>query len=165
MALELTLAYFTSILTFLLVFTLVYAVLSKTKILGENASLHAFISFIIAIIFILAPSARLYTLTVTPWVVVFLISLFFCLLLISFVHGNIEDVVKNSAVLTILVLVLLAIFLISGIHVFGPLIKGYFSQVGFSLSESRDVVANPNVLALILIFIIGAVLAWWFSKK
>lgn len=165
MPLELTLAYFTPILAFLLVFTLVYAILNKTKVLGENAAIHSFLSLLIALIFVIAPAARLYALEVMPWLVVFLTLLFFFLLIIGFFKGNIEDLIKNKLISTGILIVLLAIFLISGIHVFGSLLQRYLSYVGLNLTDVRDIILHPAVLSLLVLFVIAAVLSFWFKKK
>jgi len=161
MPFELTLEYFTPILTFLLVFTLVYAVLSKTKLLGDNSTINAFLSFLVALIFIIAPAARSYTLAFTPWIIVFLISLFFFFLIIGFVHGKIDEFIKNKFLAAAVVIILVAIFLISGIRVFSPLFNNYFS----SLSGLKDILRCPSIITIFLLFSIGAILSWWFTKK
>jgi hypothetical protein len=165
MPLELTLAYFTPIITFLLVFTLVYAFLAKTKVLGENASVNAFVGFISGLIFILAPLARKYTLEVVPWLTVLIILLFFFILIITFIHSNFEAVLKNKLFTAAVILVLLAIFLVSSLHVFGPLVKTYAGALGINLGEVRDLILQPAVLGVLLLFVIAAVLSWFFQKK
>lgn len=161
MPIESSLAYFTPILAFLLVFTLVYAVLARTKVLGENSSMNAFLSFLIAMVFIIAPTARGYTLEVTPWIAVFLVSLFFFVLIISFVSGP-EGILKSRWIGVCVILLLLAIFLVSGIHVFGSLLSNYLN---INLSEIRELILNPGVLGALLLFAVAAALTFWFSKK
>lgn len=165
MPLEFSLAYFTPILAFLLVITLVYAVLAKTKILGENASLNFLISFVIALVFLVTPLARTYTLNVTPWLAVFLVCLFFFLLIITFVHPNFETVLKSKWLAVSMVVLLLAIFVVSGINVFGSLINQYLGEIGLSLGSIKDTLLQPSILGILALLVIGIVLSFWLSKK
>ncbi|MFH1248871.1 MAG: hypothetical protein V1660_01860 [archaeon] len=150
------------IFVFIFVYVLVYALIGKTKILGENKFIHSLLSLAIAIIFIVAPNAREYTLTVTPWIIVFLIAVFFMLILIGFVRGNIEEVVKNPVVSFGLIAVLLLIFLISGVQVFGSAISHFFN-LG-TTSEIKSFLTNPSVLGVIVLFAIGGVISWFANK-
>ena len=55
MAVESTLSYFMPILAFVLVFVVVYAVLVKSKIFGDNNFIYSIISLVVSLIFILTP--------------------------------------------------------------------------------------------------------------
>ena len=154
--------YLAPILVFIFVFVLVYALLGKTKILGENKFIHSLLSLAIAIIFVMAPNAREYTLTVTPWIIVFLVALFFMILLLSFVKGDIEDIVKNPAVSFGLIAVLFIIFLISGIQVFNSVISNFFNLS--STQEIKSILLNPSVLGVIILFVIAAAVSWFLNK-
>lgn len=70
------------ILPFLLVFVLVFAVLQKTKILGEGKSqVDALIALAIGLILIGIPTPRGYIVSIIPWLAVALVVLFTILLL------------------------------------------------------------------------------------
>lgn len=146
------------IFAFILVFVLIYALLGKTKILGESKMIHSLLSLVIAIIFVFTPKARQYTLTATPWFIVFLVSLFFIILVISFVRGNIDDIVKNPAVSIGLIVILVIIFLISGMQVFGLTISSMLSLS--TTSELRSVLLQPSVLGIIILFVVAAIVTW-----
>lgn len=165
MAFEFSLAYLAPVLAFILVITLVYAVLSKTKILGENGSVNLLISFVIAMIFLLAPTARAYTLKVTPWLAVFLVCLFLFILIITFVHGNFETVLKNKFFSIALIIILLVIFVVSGANIFGYLIAKYLGVAGISVSGIKGTILQPAVFGMLALFAIGAVLSWFLSRK
>lgn len=156
------LAYLTTLLVFLLVFVLVYALLAKTGILGGNTLVHLLISLVVAFIFIMKPAAKAYTLNVMPWVVVFLVSVFFILLIISFVKGDIGDIVKNPIVSFGLIILLLAIFVISGMNIVGPALQQVLQLS--PASEVKDIVFHPAVLGVIGLFIVAAVVAWVLNK-
>ncbi len=155
-------AYLTTLLVFLLVFVLVYALLAKTQILGSNAAVHLLISLVVAFVFIIKPAAKSYTLNVMPWVVVFLVSVFFIILIISFVKGDIGDIVKNPAVSIGLIVVLLAIFVISGMNIVGPALQQVLQLS--PAAEVRDIVLHPAVLGVIGLFFVAAVVAWLLNK-
>ena len=59
--------FFIHILSFLLVWIVVYAVLAKTKILGEAKFLHWFVSLILAILFIAKASLMEFVNFSTAW--------------------------------------------------------------------------------------------------
>ncbi|MEK6928466.1 MAG: hypothetical protein AABW65_00735 [Nanoarchaeota archaeon] len=58
--------YFLPVLSFLVVFAVVYAVFSKTKIV-ESQGLKTFIAFLFATIFVSMSEARMYILNITIW--------------------------------------------------------------------------------------------------
>jgi len=70
--------YFTNIFLFLLVYAGVFALTEKSKILGENKSLNAIISFVIALFVTLSLPAANFIIFVLPWFFILgLILLFF----------------------------------------------------------------------------------------
>ena len=97
---------------FLLVFFIVFALLEKTKLLGENMFTNLLIGFIVAIIFTTMSSAQEYVETITPWFAVLLVALFFILVLIGLSQQKIADIMKPGMVWVFLVALIL-IFLIS----------------------------------------------------
>ena len=101
----------TPLLAFALVFFLAYAIIAKTKILGESKAINSIISLILAIIFITFSSVREYLLNITPWFIVFLTVLFFFLLIIAFMIKS-DDWNKFTKPITIVFIILLALTLI-----------------------------------------------------
>jgi len=65
--------FFMPVFSFLFVFMIVWAVLAKTKLLGEAGFINFFVSFIMAIIFMSFSSLDLYVRTIIPWFVVLFI--------------------------------------------------------------------------------------------
>ena len=79
------------ILPFLLVFTLVFAVLDKTKLLGDGKrQINAIISLVMGLILIGFPFARDVIVRLIPFLVVSLVILFVFMLLYGFVSGKKE---------------------------------------------------------------------------
>ncbi|MEM2956181.1 MAG: hypothetical protein QW041_01215 [Candidatus Pacearchaeota archaeon] len=151
------------IMAFLFVFFVTYALLAKIRILGENNFIHLFISFIIAIIFAISPGAKEFTVMTMPWIAVLLVIIFSVLIAFAFVKGSIEDIVKSSAVAIIIVTIVLLIFFISALNVFGP----FFSQYMPGPEQKPGIISfliNPAVLGAIILLIIAAITSWILTK-
>lgn len=83
------------VLPFLLVFTLVFAVLDKTKLLGEGKrQINAIISFVIGVVLIGFPFARDIIVKLIPFLAVSLVILFVFMLLYGFIAGKKEDILS-----------------------------------------------------------------------
>lgn len=111
------LSFFMPLFSFLFVFLIVYSVMAKTKLLGEEKFTNIFVSFIVSIIFaIMVPSAD-YVAKVTPWFVILLVSLFLIMMLVSFTPVKLDSFMKPWFV-WVFVVTLLIIFVVSAARVF-----------------------------------------------
>jgi hypothetical protein len=79
--------YFMPIFAFLLVFIVIYALLVKTKVLGESPAVMLFISFILSSFFIVEASLVDFVQFSSAWFGVIVISLFFLIVVIAFIPG------------------------------------------------------------------------------
>ncbi len=107
--------FFMPVFSFLFVFVVVFAILAKTKILGDGRA-NIIVSFIMAIIFMNFSSLDLFVRTITPWFIVLLVCLFFVLVILGFSVGN--DIMKKIVTTRfglVVVVVLIVIFLIAAI--------------------------------------------------
>ena len=91
------------IMAFMFVFLVIYALLAKTEILGGNTFIHFFVSFIIAIVFAMSPTATEFTIMTIPWIAVLLVVVLLILLAFALLHGNLEDIVKSPLVAMLIV--------------------------------------------------------------
>ena len=146
-------SYFAPLLAFLIVFIVMFALLYKTKLLGENAWVQLFMSLIVATIFVSAAGVRDYVLTITPWFAVLVVSLFFVLLIIGFVGKPAEFMHKGIGVIAILVLIV--VFLVSGFIIFSESIKPFLpgGSAGQEIYSSR-------VFGALLLVVISAIVSW-----
>jgi hypothetical protein len=131
------LSWFLPIISFLLVFVLVYAVLIKTKVLGDNTFVALMISFIFAIFFIINAKLVEFVQMNVAWFVVFFVCSFMIMLLIAFTQGKV-DVIMKPIVAWVLLAVLLVVFAISSSYVFNwainwDLIQGWFDKDWFGM--------------------------------
>jgi len=77
------------ILPFLLVFVLIFAVLQKSRILGEGkAQIDALVSLAIALILIVVPPARNLIMVIIPWLAVAVVVMLVFLILYGFAGGG-----------------------------------------------------------------------------
>ena len=87
------------ILPFLLVFTLVFAVLDRTKLLGEGKrQINAIISLVVGLILIAVPFAQSIIVKLIPFLAVALVILFVFMLMYGFVMGKKEGDVLDKGV-------------------------------------------------------------------
>ena len=161
--------YFMPIFVFLFVFVVMYAILVKSKILGDGAFINSFVSFIFAIIFVSFSPSIDYVSTITPWVAILIICLFFVLLVVGFSQKDMDGFMKPGLAWVFIVL-LVIIFLASAIVVFNPVLKPYLPGQpdtggdNFLLSV-KHFVYSEKVFGALLLVIIAAVTSWILTKK
>jgi hypothetical protein len=79
------------LLPFLLVFFVVFAVLEKTKILGDKKQIHALVAFVIGLIFVGAVYPVLVVSNLILFLTVAIVAVFVVLLIWGFIFGDIKD--------------------------------------------------------------------------
>lgn len=155
MALDTTpLNFLLPVFSFLFIFILVYAVLAKTKVLGENKFIHIFISFLLAILFLVRTSLVEFVNFSAAWFAVFLVCVFFILIVIAFTHGKV-DVVMNKGVAWVLVGLLVVLFIYSASVVFNWALK--FEDIGGWFMTP--------LFGTVLLLVVGLIAAYILSKK
>ncbi len=151
------LSYFLPIAGFLFVFAIVYALLDKTKILGDNKPTNLIIAAIIAVIFSTLAPAQRYVEKVTPWFAILALSLFFILIIIGLSQQEISNIMKPWFV-WIFIALLILIFLISAVSVFPAL----FGNIWFEIT--KFVTLRSQIAGGIILLIIAGITAWIISK-
>lgn len=133
---------------FLLVFFIVFAVLEKTKILGEGRKqLNALISFVIGLIFVSAVFPKIVVGNLILFLTIALVIMFVVLLLWGFVAGGKEGFEPSKGVKTFLMIVIgiavvIAVFWALGVG------EGFF---GFLFSSSWSKLFWTNFLFIVVI--------------
>lgn len=168
MALDISgLFFFMPVFSFLFVAVIIYALLLKTKILGESQWINLLISFILAVVFMSFSSAELYIRTIVPWFVVLMVIVFLVLLIALF-STKAWDKIMTPAFAWVVVGVLIIIFLIAAIRVFNPVLHpdlGVTSGQGTSFIEQIRDYMGGGFAGSILLLIIAAIVAWVITKK
>ena len=160
---------FSIIFYLIFIFVLLYAILTITKILGENKNLNAMLALALALILGLSGPTRDLISFVTPTFFVFIFFAFFAVLIYKFLGASDDDVKSIMGTKTGtrgFILVIVGIIILSSLgKVFftGPITSDVnetavnASSVGtIGQSALTATLTHPKVLGLILILIIGA---------
>ena len=144
---------------FLLIFFIVFAVLEKTKVLGENKrQINALISFVIGLIFVGAVFPKIIVGNLVLFLTIALVIMFVVLLLWNFAVGGekgfeMSKGLKTALMIIIGVAVLIAVFWASGVN------AGFFDFL-FRSDWSNSLWTN-----LLFIVVIAIALAFAIGKK
>ncbi len=148
--------YFVPIFAFLLVFIVIYALLAKTKILGESNAVMLFIAFILSSFFVVQASLVDFIRFSSAWFGVIVIGVFFLLLILAFLPGEspLGFLTKNDWFSWAILIVILIFFVVSAAYVFNVavnwgMVKDWFGSDWFGM---------------ILLLIIAAVVSWRIKK-
>ena len=160
--------FFMPVFSFLFVFLIVYALLVKTKIVGESKFVNLLISFIISVVFMSVSSMELYVQKIIPWFVVLLVVVFLILLIAGFATKDLNKIM-TPAFAWVAVAVLIIIFLIAAIQVFNPvfhpdLVVTSGENPGL-ISQLRDYAGSSKVAGSLILLVVAALVAWVVTKK
>ena len=153
------------LLAFFFVFIVSYALFAKTKLLGDSEIVNFFTSFLVAVIFFLSPAATKFTVSTVPWVAVLMFVLAFILLILTFVRGSVDDIVKSPAVALILVAAVLIVFIAAAINVFGPLLNVISNGEITETSGPLALFLTPSVLSAIILLIVAAITTYILTRS
>ncbi|MFH1238332.1 MAG: hypothetical protein ABIH79_00295 [archaeon] len=144
--------YFMPIFAFLLVFIVVYALLFKTKVLGDNQAIMVFISFILSGFFIVQTSLVEFVKFTSAWFVVGVVMIFFLITLLGFLPGKtpFEFLSKGNWFSWVVFGVLIVLFIISSSYIFNWVVNWGLVQEWFS----------SEWFGMILLLVIAAIVAW-----
>jgi len=127
------------IISFLFVFILIYALLIKTNVLGDNKFTSLFISLIIASFFIVNVNLVDFTRMSVSWIVVFIVCVFMILLVLGFIGKDALKVfTDNKTIAGVCVALIVVIFLIASMYTFNwainwKLIQSWFDKDWFGM--------------------------------
>lgn len=144
-------------LPFLLVFVLIFALLEKSKLLGDKRSqIDALVSLAAAILSISVPYSRQVITQLMPWLAVGLVCLFVFFVLYSFIVGDKMFEKGETAWLKYVLIGIVAVFSLGII----------FQVTGFwALLDSHTSFFNSDFISNTLFVIVLAVLVFWVVKS
>ncbi|MFH1064872.1 MAG: hypothetical protein V1729_07340 [Candidatus Woesearchaeota archaeon] len=168
--------HFAIIFPILLVFVIVFALLEKSKILGDNKGLHSLIALSIAIMMIFVPGLVQVVVIMAPWfVILFLLVTFFLLLLMSF--GTKWDAISGVANVWqtphwFLLIISLIVFIGALAQVYGGAMLPFSDDGSVQVSSAADtnlttdtgnfnqnvgrVIFHPKTIGLFFMLMVGA---------
>jgi hypothetical protein len=154
------------LLPFILIFTIVYATLQKTKILGEGKKqFNVVIALVMALGVVIPHVTGSYSLTfdpvlminrALPHVSIILVAIIMMLLIVG-VFGNEIDIAGTSLAGWVVIFAIVAVALIFGSD---PQI-GWFSIPWLA----AFLLVNPEVQALVIMILIFGVIIWFITKE
>jgi hypothetical protein len=146
------------ILPFLLVFAVLFAVLDRIKILGEDRrQINAIVSLVIALMFVTFTKSVGMVTQLVPFMVVLAIIILVFLMLWGFLAGGKDGLVVNKGIkiaggIIIAIAVIVAVIIVTGA---GDTISGWFSGSG----------SNTIVSTIVFLAIVGGAIALVLSIK
>ena len=148
--------YFMPIFAFLLVFIVIYALLFKTKVLGDNQPVMLFISFILSSFFIVQASLVEFVKFTSAWFGAVVIGIFFLIAILGFLPGKepFAFLGKGNWFSWIILGVIVALFVISSAYVFNWAVNWGTVQNWFDTSW----------FGMILLLVVAAIVSWKIKK-
>lgn len=150
-------AYFNPILSFALILVLAFAVLKKTKILGESTGIQAIISIILSLIFVSVVNVREYVEMVSPWFAVLIVLMFFVIFLAAFALGK-PDAIAKPWLAWVFIGLLAIVFLYLGYHQFNVASNSDFIDLKHWIRE-------PKVAGGLWLVIFGVIVTFAITRK
>ena len=148
------------ILPFILVFTLIFAILQKTQLLGDGKKqVDALIGAVVGLILVAFPFSRMMVVTLMPFLAVSAVILLVFMLLYGFVVGKKDGDVLNKG-LKITFGIIIALALITALL----MMSGYWDVV-FDFMFNGNTGSQILVNGLIILVLAGAVIAVLFGDR
>jgi hypothetical protein len=144
--------YFMPIFAFLLVFIVVYALLAKTKVLGDSPAVMLFISFILSSFFIVEASVVEFVQFSSAWFGSIVIGLFFLVVVVAFIPGFDFAAFfgKGDWFAWFLFVLMIGFFVISSAYVFNWVVNWGMIRSWF----------DSDWFGMVLLLLIAGVVSW-----
>jgi hypothetical protein len=151
-----SISYFLPIFSFLLIFIVVYAVLKKTGVLGDNNGVSLFISLILATFFIVNTKMVEFIEFSSSWFAVFLVCLLFIMMFLGFMgKESLKIVMDNKGITWAAFSIIMILFIVSAARIFKWVIEWDKIQAWF----------KTDWFGMILLVSIAGVVAAVLNKK
>lgn len=136
------------VLPFVLVFVLMFAILEKTKVLGDGKTqIDAIVALVLGLILIVTPGPRDMIVGILPWLAVGVAVILTFMILYGFVAGDLTDDKNVSKGMKITFGVLAAIFVVTVVMI----VTGLWGSITgiFSGSSGNSLLLNILFIAVI----------------
>ncbi len=159
----------------ILVSLIVYAVLAKTQVLGENVAVNVVIAFLVGLVFASVLPATKFLSDILPFATGLLVIIFLVFMLLKFTGA--ESMTKTVSIIGFSVFLIgILIIFITSFETINPVREYQYSEgemtaeeeVAFEQDLNRgflyDTILNPAVIALILLILIAGLTAYFVAK-
>ena len=141
---------------FLLLFFILFAIMEKWKVLGDNKQTNALISFVISLIFVSAVLPKFIVGNLILIMSVLIVLAFVIFLIWGFIGGKVQLGNKSGTTVIVIIVIILIVAVLSMAEVLGPIgnfFKDFFNLIFYS-SWSKSFWENA-----LFVIIIAAALA------
>ena len=155
------------VFSFILIYAIIFAILQKVKIFGDNTTTNTMIAFAISVLFVITPGAMEFVATISPWFVVMVFVAFSFIMIFMFFGTKEETIAKLSENATIqwTVIILGIIIIIAALtKVFGPFF-GQPSATPGAGGEVERTLFNPKVLSTVFILLVASMAVRFISMS
>ncbi|HZX12652.1 MAG TPA: hypothetical protein VFE88_04320 [Candidatus Nanoarchaeia archaeon] len=165
------LGFFLPVFVFMFLFTVLFAVLEKTKILGENRLLNIAAAFSVAAISIFVGRLTSLIGIAVPWIVFVFVILLLIFMIFGFFDVSKEKIWdlfgETTAFIVILIILLIAIIIVfeGTVSPYVPGPDGTVSGVPNPRSETLRTLTHPRMLGAIFMLVVAASTVSYLSKK
>lgn len=146
------------LLAFLLVFTLIYAILTKSKILGEKKNFNIAVALVIGLLVILEPSHTIVNILATaiPNISIVIVAVLMFMLLIGLMGGKTKMLGGSASgwIALVSAAVVLYIFGVSA---------GWWGR-GHSTIWWLQWLNNPQTVSTVIVLLIFGIVIWFVTK-
>ena len=168
--------FYAVIFPFLLIFAVMYGILLKTKVFGDNKTVNVLVSIIVAFIFVSFSQAVSFVNYLIPFIIAFLIAAILMLLIFTFMGAKEESIVSalNHPMGYLLIIGIFIIIIMVVINMVLPELSPYtatnMSEAGAptgttAVMQSMATLFHPTFLAIMIMFLIFAVAAYIITTK
>ncbi len=167
------LLFFRPVFTFLFVFGILYAILSRVPLFGKNSNINIVVALSMAMLFMLTPGVKDVLNIATPWFIflfIFLILLVLVFMMIGIEEKSVIEVFSQSWVIwTIGIITIIGIFGYAMSQVYGPSVQGLYgteetAREGVTYDIGR-ILFHPRMLGVIFILAVAAQAVRLISAK
>jgi len=158
-------SYFSPVFTFLLVLAISYALLAKTKMLGDNVKINFTIAMAIGFIVLFSGGATKLVNFITPWFVVLFILIVLLFVILTFMGIENKEIYSKLGGTTGMIIIFLLVLVIAVANVFGDMFTPYASEDELQQMTPQErtrvdtlrSMVSPRLLSAVFILIVAAV--------
>lgn len=152
---------------FILVFALLYAILTKINFFTKSKNVNAMLAFVVAVMFLFIPDLGKVLILSTPWAVLLLIITVLILLLFMSMGATgktFESMVEHPTIMTVFIAGVILVFLIGITQVYGPVVFYPPEQQVGLWADIRRSIFSAKFLGAVFVIIIASYVGRYLVK-